>query len=440
MSPTPGAATSQRSARRDVGDRCPGAVRLHEAADGALARIRLPGGALGLEQAQALAHLAEELGDGDIHLTARGNAEIRGLDPTSAQLLTTRLSDAGLLPSVAHERMRNILVSSLAGLDGTGHLAPAGGLPLVAELDALLVSEPDCAALSGRFLFGIDDGRGDVVVCEPDLTAVATSAGLRLLLGGHPLGLVVQPDQTPRALQVLALTFLHYCRSRQLPAWRVADLDAAALRELGTLATNEVASALPTQPDPDPSPATARRPEPQEMLGLIGTDPVALGVGLPLGVAPGATWEALAQIAAQGEGVLRTTSTRGVIIGGLSPAHARRARETATELGLVTDQSSDYARVSACTGLPGCASSRADLRSDIRQVAGRTSEQPVGSSLLHVSGCERRCGHPRTPHLEAVATGSGYALARADGAPATGESTGEQIETMYTVMNMWRNA
>ena len=64
---------------RTTGDRCPGAMRLHEAADGPLARIRIPGGLLSTDAALALADLAESVGDGHLHLTVRGNVELRGI-------------------------------------------------------------------------------------------------------------------------------------------------------------------------------------------------------------------------------------------------------------------------------------------------------------------------------------------------------------------------
>lgn len=435
---TPGAATPRRIRPGDGGDACPGAVRLHEAADGALARIRLPGGFFCAQQADALADLALELADGDIHLTARGNAEIRGVNPEGANALTTRLAESGLLPSVTHERMRNVLATPLAGLDGAGSL-PTGAHALVDELDHLLTTDPDCAALSGRFLFGIDDGRGDVLLADPDLAAVATERGARLYCAGRPLGVLVDISHAPVALHVMARIFVQHCRSREVTTWRVADLEPAQVHEFAQAAAEALGRALPTRRDPDQDRPLAQHPGPTATLGVFGTGPFAVGFGLPLGVAPAATWHALAQISRQGDELVRTTSARGVIVSGLALQAARAALRQASDLGLITDAQSDYARLSACTGLPGCASSRADLRTEIHASA-QASSTTVGRALLHVSGCERRCGHPRTPHMEAVATGTGYALAQADGSPMTGQPTSEQIETMSTAMRLWRNA
>jgi precorrin-3B synthase len=71
------------------------------------------------------------------------------------------------------------------------------------------------------------------------------------------------------------------------------------------------------------------------------------------------------------------------------------------------------ADVSACAGRPGCAKALADVRSDALAAIGHL---PTGRT--HVSGCERRCGAPRGPHVDAVAlAGGGYLV---DGLPRPG--------------------
>jgi len=141
-------------------------LRLAEAADGLLARVRLPGGLIDGEQLCALARLASELGDGRVELTSRGNVQLRGLAGDAAVPLTDGLARAGLLPSFSHDRVRNVLASPLAGLDGGTDLTG-----IVRALDAALCARPRLAQLSGRFLFAVDDGRGDVAGLGADVVA-----------------------------------------------------------------------------------------------------------------------------------------------------------------------------------------------------------------------------------------------------------------------------
>ncbi|MEU2393147.1 hypothetical protein [Streptomyces sp. NPDC007369] len=178
--PTPPSAPAARDEPviRERGDACPGALRLHAADDGYLARVRIPGGMLGEDAALLLADAADRLGDGHIDLTSRGNAQLRGLGASCGGELAGVLDRAGLLPAPTHERVRNIVASPLTGLDLPARPDVA---PWVAELDRLLCADPEAAALSGRFLFALDDGRGDVASLDADVTVVARDAEQALL-------------------------------------------------------------------------------------------------------------------------------------------------------------------------------------------------------------------------------------------------------------------
>ena len=54
-------------------------LTLHNAADGRLARVRVPGGRLTPAALLILAAAAEELGNGLLDITARANLAVRGL-------------------------------------------------------------------------------------------------------------------------------------------------------------------------------------------------------------------------------------------------------------------------------------------------------------------------------------------------------------------------
>ena len=152
-------------ARLRKDDACPGALQVHQAADGALARVRLPGGMITAGQLESLAEAADRFGAGVLELTGRGNLQVRGITDTAA--VADAVARAGLLPSPTHERARNIVASPLSGR--------LGGLvdvrPWVADLDRAIQVAPELALLPGRFWFSIDDGSADVCGLAADVGA-----------------------------------------------------------------------------------------------------------------------------------------------------------------------------------------------------------------------------------------------------------------------------
>ncbi len=212
------------SSVRSRGDLCPGVFRPWPADDGALVRQRLVGGRLAPRSLTALSELAVEYGDGDVHLTRRANLQLRGL-PTREQALAPEVVEAieatGLLPSRTHELVRNVMVSPRTGLSG----GRADLRPVAAELDERLCADERLAGLSGRFLFVLDDGRGDLVDRSTDLGLVAldeTTAQLRV--GSSGWGPVVALPRAAEALTALALSFLDARGTGPDAAWHVDEL------------------------------------------------------------------------------------------------------------------------------------------------------------------------------------------------------------------------
>ncbi len=436
---------------RDRGDACPGALRLHRADDGALARLRLPAGLLTARQALVLAEAAERLADGNLSVTSRGNIELRGLGESCGGELSALLADAGLLPSERHERVRNIVASPPAGLDRLGH---ADVQLWARELDRLLCGQDWTTALSGRFLFVLDDGRGDVAGLGGDVTLIAESGGAARIRVGDSVRRLPGPD-APRAALAAAGAFLAAAREAGNGAWRVTELPAGRSVDLAEalaaagLATEPVtpdaspsgcasvartlagpAEPISAPPNPTPAPPAHRAPTAAAPLapGVIGDAGLgyAVVVSARLGRVSAAQWRAL--LPAPG-GEIRVTPWRGFVVPGFADEAAARERLRAlADAGFLTDPRSPWLGVGACTGRPGCAKSLADVRADA--VPG------AGGLPVHWSGCERRCGHPRGDWVDVLATGEGrYEVSVRTGgttAPVSGKTLTETVTTART--------
>ena len=262
-------------------DACPGALQVHQAADGGLVRVRLPGGAISAAALETLAHLASRHGGGALELTSRGSLQIRGI--TDAGLVAAALADAGLLPSPTHERVRNIVSSPLSGR--SGGLRDVRGW--VAELDAALQSDPGLAALPGRFWFSIDDGRADVAGLRTDVGVVAGPEHAALLLAGVDTGVRLAADHAVRTMVEIARRFQAIRGKR----WRVTELDDPGVLLDGLVTTAEAGYQYPAHTG---RPPVGWIPQSADPIG----DRVALGAAVPLGVLPARTAEFLAAIEA----------------------------------------------------------------------------------------------------------------------------------------------
>jgi precorrin-3B synthase len=409
------AATDHAATDHAAADRCPGVLRLAVAADGYLARVRLPGGLIGAGQLGVLARLASELGDGRVELTSRGNAQLRGLAADAAGPLTDQLARAGLFPSPEHDLVRNVLASPLAGLDGGPDLTA-----IVRALDAALCARARLAGLPGRFLFAVDDGRGDVAGLGADVIA-RVRADVAMVNGLAVPGAARDHAGTDHAAAADVVTVMLACAEAFLDlrateggtAWRIADLADGAERVRAAVAARLGLAAGPRPPAAPPVPvgsggtgapdgtgeialpiAPAGRP-----VGVVGTAAVLLA---PLGrlTAAQLTWVA----DRVGGRPARITPWRSVVVPDL-PDAAGVIREAAG-LGFGVDTGSPWLRVTACAGRPGCASALADVQADAAAFAARWPER-----IVHVSGCARHCGRPAATQVDVTATSEGYQVA-----------------------------
>lgn len=377
---------------RDRADACPGALSTHTAADGELARVRVPGGRLSNAALTALADAALEFGDGTLHLTARANVQVRAL--SDVESFAARLDTAGLVGPPSHERVRNVLASPLSGI--SGGLTDVG--PLVPGVDRAICASSELADLPGRFLFGLDDGRGDVADPADERVdvcwrAVDADRG-EILFAGARSGLVVPASLSATMLVSVAEAFLRV----RGDAWQVRELDADRLArlfaEIGAPGGNAGLAGRERRTRPGEA-GRATRP------GIVARDDggQALIVGLPFGVLTHGQARVIGGLADD----VVLTPWRSIVLPVV--ADGADAAKQLVSAGLTVDADAPEQHVTACIGMPGCAKSRADVRADATRV------MPDRARQAHFAGCERRCGRPPGA-ADVVADGEGY---RVDG-------------------------
>lgn len=388
---------------RSGDDRCPGVLAMHEAQDGLLARIRLPGGRISADQLGAVAALASD-GNGLVELTSRANVQVRGLAAGSGPTVERSLRAAGLLPSATHERVRNVLASPLAGRHA---LALTATDALVDELDRGICADAVLSGLPGKFLFGVDDGSGALadqpfdVALVAEVSAVgAPDPSFRLMVGGLRTSVLATPSGAAAAALTAARAFLVLRAESGSRAWRVWELPGGAHAVMTRLG------------------ADVRPPAPRERRGAVVVAGVceqrdgrlAVTALVPLGqLERGALSELAAAVSSCG-GDARISPWHTVTVVDVAPEDAGALMRELERLGLVVSPGSGWQGLSACAGLGACAKARVDVRAAAKR---RATVRPAGSPEERWSACERRCGEPRGVRVNVVAVGAGLVVTAA---------------------------
>jgi precorrin-3B synthase len=414
-------------------DACPGLLDLHEARDGHVARIRLPGGYATGPRLRGLAALASRFGDGCVDLTARGNVQLRGVRAGEAGELARRAALAGLLPSPAHDRARNITASPLAGLAGHPELRS-----LVRALDRAVRVDPGLAALPGRFLFCLDDGTGRAGLSGCDVGIRRLPPGADLIVAGRETGLRGQAQHVVRYAIAAAGAFLRQRRTASA-AIRVADPvdgEAPAVTRVaalpdggaavaaavgGTLGdrVTDIVSRLPLGPVADAAPPA------------VVAAPVAV-VAAPLARLTATQLRLLGRMVRPGE-VARLAAAGRVVLPLAEPVDAALTRLAGA--GLLVSDDHVLSAVTACSGM-SCTKSLADVRSLATRVPGPAigvvglgtggagmstggagmSTGGAGMSAVHWAGCGRRCGRPADAAVVVAISAGQFTLGDGPGA------------------------
>lgn len=416
---------------------CPGLLRIAQALDGGICRVKLPGGQLDCDQALAIAEAAEQCASGVIEATNRANLQIRGVIRDQEQTLVTRLLAAGLGPratdpttTAAADDVSNLMLSPAAGIDPTALLDTR---PLANQLLALLQNDSRLHRLSAKFALQLDGGEQLAMLEHPHdlwLSAMGGAdslfafglAGCPPLVGSDESALAAVPlAQVPELVGAVLALFLELAgpeqtRMRQL----LTQLPAADfLQQLQARLDFPLLRTAALTQWRRPVPAAWRHLGIQAQLqpGLchIGGLP-------PLGRLDSPMLRSLAQLARdKGDASLRLTPWQGLLLPNVRQADAAEVLQGLEDLGLTCRPELPLARLIACSGSSGCAKGLADTKGDALRLAALL---PQGlPTALHLSGCPRSCAaaHCASHTLLAVSAGRYDLYRRAPAQPGFGQ-------------------
>ena len=382
---------------------CPGLLRIVQALDGGICRIKLNGGSITADQADAVADAAERFASGAIEATNRANLQIRGIGEQSAALIDSLLA-AGLGPqTAAGDDVRNLMLSPSAGID---QQLLFDTRPLAEQILATLQTHPRFHELSAKFAVQLDGGEALAMLEHPHdlwLSAFERDGEVLLAFGlagspiDHSAGVVTLDSGHALVVAVLEL-FLDLARPEQTRMRHL--LDELPLQAFLEQLRERVAIKA----------AVARQRTPLADALHIGVhrqnadDRVYVGAVPALGRLDPAMLRGATRLAREfGDGSLRFTPWQSLLLPNVKPADAARVLQHLTQLHWLTDIREPLSRLIACTGSSGCGKGLADTKHDARLLATLLPQ----AQHVHLSGCPRSCAaaHRAAATLLAVSTG-----------------------------------
>ena len=421
---------------------CPSLFDPMPSGDGLLVRVKPPRGMLSAGAAGALAEAASRHGNGTVELTRRGNLQVRGLSPESAAPFAAAMiawALAGADPE--SERRRIVICSPLTGDDPS--LAPETAV-IAAEIERGLIAEPCFGALPAKFGIAVDGG-GTLPLdgVNADIRVRAVNGGFALSVDADECTITCDSDRAAWNAVRLARAFVSLSATLPSPTRRMRGLVQAiggkrVLRAAGL--EHEGSDANFVMPGLDPgihasafrvevvdgriksghdidrhghSAAPAQARAPIDPIGFIRFPELrrgAFGLGLPFGALHTATLTTLADLAIRfGDGMLRLTPWRAVLIGGVAESDAPRLLAPAENAGLIVDPGDPRRAIIACPGRPNCSSASVTTRADAAFLA---ASGAVLGGIVHVSGCSKGCAHPASAEVTLVGDNGRYGLVR----------------------------
>ncbi|WP_309474874.1 precorrin-3B synthase [Pseudomonas sp. B21-048] len=386
---------------------CPGLLRIVQALDGGICRIKLNGGSISAAQAEAVASAAERFAGGVIEATNRANLQIRGIGSEQTALIDSLLA-AGLGPrTAAGDDVRNLMLSPSAGIDRQMLLDTR---PLAEQILTSLQSHERFHQLSAKFAVQLDGGEGLAMLEHPHdlwLSAVEQEGECVLAFGlagcptQTPSGAVRLEDGHSLVIAVLEL-FLDLARPDQtrmrhlLAEYPVAGFVAQVAERVPLLS-------IVSGPRVTNSSVLHIGAHPQRETGRV-----YVGATPSLGRLDPAMLRGAAQLARErGDGSLRFTPWQSLLLPDIHERDAAEVIHSLENLRLRCSADDALAHLIACTGSAGCGKGLSDTKGDALQLAALL--QRHGPILnVHLSGCARSCAAAHITPVTLLAVSPGH--------------------------------
>ena len=407
---------------------CPTLLSPMESGDGWLARVKPSAGTLSAAAARLIADAARRHGNGHIDLTSRGNLQVRGLSPRSAEDFARTIIGAGLASAnLSLEAIRNVMASPLGPDDPSAafdsHAAAHG-------IEAMLEREPALWALPPKFGV-LMDGGGPLPLADiaADIMVRAEETGPAAYLDGGTLAACCGPSSLAETVRALAFAFLRLSAQRSEKPRRMRTLVMAVGEE--AIFAEAGLTTVPMSPE-----LTPQEKSPIGLISLRDQARSAFGVGLPFGRIEAEALASLADLSERhGDGSLRTTPWRALLLTCVSASHAATLAEEVKNLGLIVDPADPRLTIFAGVGAPSCMSASVDARGSAARLARlATIIGAARDETLHVSGCSKACAHRGSAALTLVGRDGRYDLIRNGGAADRPSLTGLSIDQIEALL------
>lgn len=408
---------------------CPTALHPMESGDGLLIRPKVIGACIDAAQLGAIALIAKTIGNGLIDLTQRAQFQIRGVKPSRLEDARNELNVAELLaPNSGVDRIANILMPPLAGLDGS---ALFDAKRLVSDLVSDLSQDTALYALPSKFLFAIQDG-GELPldISAADISIYPHSVGrLALCLAGvEDVAVIVSLEEATASVLRIARAYTELRTRNPFDLRRMRKLiKHAGVKPLIDNAGISLSRFIPH-----------RSRERGDYLGVHDIGEIAYsGVAAPSGRWVAEDLSELADLAVKyGMNEARLTPWRAILFPAPDRTSAMKIHNQAKAMGLIVDGNDPRRSVIACPGAPECLQAQGETRGCLERLAPLARQYAGNDGVgLHISGCRKGCARQSSTPVTLVLDRGSFDLIFDGGPQDKATQTNLTLEEVVRLMN-----